>query len=78
MGQHGQAGRVRVGLNDDRPAVAAVPAVRSAQAMGETSHAVASGGISVPGWTGKSDANEAAKGSMLENSKLAVEGSGMQ
>jgi hypothetical protein len=58
-------------------AIAVVPSVSSAQAMGETSHAVASGGISIPGWTGKIDASEAAKGSVLENSKLAVEGSGM-
>ena len=56
-------------------AIAAVPAISFGQAMGETSHAVASGGISVPGWTGKIDASEASKGSVLENSKLAAEGS---
>ena len=58
-------------------AVAAVPAVSSAQGMGETSRAVASGGISAPGWTGKIDASEASRGSVLENSKLAAEGSAL-
>ena len=58
-------------------AIVAVPAVTSAQAMGETSRAVASGGITAAGWTGKIDANEAAKGSVLENSKLAAEGSAL-
>ena len=58
-------------------AIATVPAIMSAQAMGETSRSVASGGISVPGWTGKIDASEAAKGSVLENSKLAAEGTAL-
>ncbi|MDQ2665932.1 MAG: hypothetical protein M3Z05_07970 [Gemmatimonadota bacterium] len=58
-------------------AVAAVPAIGSAQAMGETARSVASGGISAAGWTGKIDASEAAKGSVLENSKLAMEGSAL-
>lgn len=58
-------------------AIAAVPAVSSAQAAPEVSRAVASGGISVPGWTGKIDAAEASRGSVLENSKLAPEGSAM-
>ena len=44
---------------------------------GETSHAVAAGGISVAGWTGKIDAKEAASGSTLENAKLAQEGSAL-
>jgi hypothetical protein len=56
-------------------AIAVVPATSSAQGAPEVSHAVASGGISVPGWTGKIDASEASKGSVLENSKLAAEGS---
>ncbi len=56
-------------------AIAVVPALASAQAMGETARAVAAGGVSAPGWTGKIDAAEAAKGSVLENSKLAQEGS---
>ena len=58
-------------------AIAAVPAASSAQGAPEVSHAVASGGISVPGWAGKIDASEASRGSVLENSKLAPEGSAM-
>ena len=56
-------------------AIAVVPAVATAQAMGETARAVASGGVSAAGWTGRIDAAETAKGSVLENSKLAQEGS---
>ena len=56
-------------------AAAALPSTSFAQ--GETSRAVASGGISVPGWAGKIDANEASRGSVLENAKLAAEGSGL-
>ncbi|CAN5590686.1 hypothetical protein BH09GEM1_BH09GEM1_34260 [soil metagenome] len=51
-----------------------IPAISSAQAAGEVSRAVASGGISATGWAGKIDASEAAKGSTLENAKLAQEG----
>jgi hypothetical protein len=56
-------------------AIAVVPAVASAQA--ETSRAVASGGISAPGWTGKIDASEAARGSTLDNAKLVKEGTAL-
>jgi len=56
-------------------AAAALPSTSFAQ--GETSRAVASGGISAPGWTGKIDANEASRGSTLENAKLAAEGSAL-
>ena len=61
-------------------AVAIVSAVitTSGSAQGaapmETSRAVAGGGISVAGWTGKIDANEAAAGQTLNNAKLAMEG----
>ena len=58
-------------------AAAIAPAVVSAQMAGETSKAVAGGGISVAGWTGKIDAKEAASGSTLENAKLAREGSAL-
>ena len=58
-------------------AIVAVPVIMSAQGMGETSRAVAAGGISAPGWTGKIDASEAAKGSVLENSKLSAEGNAL-
>ena len=57
--------------------IAAVPATSVAQGMPETSHAVAGGGISVPGWTGRIDAAEASRGSTLENSKLTAEGNAL-
>lgn len=44
----------------------------------ETAQAVEDGGISVPGWTGQIDANEAERGQVLENAKLAPEGEGMR
>jgi hypothetical protein len=40
--------------------------------------AVAGGGISVPGWTGKIDANEEKAGLVLNSAKLAPEGTGMR
>ena len=42
----------------------------------ETARAVANGGVTVPGWTGKIDANEASSGQKLENAKLAPMGGG--
>lgn len=51
------------------------PAVTGAQ---ETARAVAGGGISVPGWTGKIDASEEKAGQALNNAKLAKEGDGMR
>lgn len=53
-----------------------VPRLGVAQA-GEASRTVAGGGISVPGWMGKIDANEASRGQVLANSKLAAEGNGL-
>jgi hypothetical protein len=47
-----------------------------AQAQTDT-RAVASGGISVPGWTGKIDANEEKAGMALNNAKLAPEGAAL-
>jgi hypothetical protein len=38
------------------------------------SRSVAGGGVSVSGWTGKVDANEAKQGQTLDNAKLAEEG----
>jgi hypothetical protein len=60
-------------------AVAAVMLVASAgEARGQdASRAVAGGGVSVPGWTGKIDANEAARGGTLEGAKFAPMGGGM-
>jgi len=48
----------------------------NAQAQTETSRSVEGGGISVPGWTGKIDANEESKGQQLKNAKFAPDGSG--
>src|SRR5689334_20712065 len=48
----------------------------SASAQMETSRAVAGGGIAIPGWMGKIDANEAKNGAVLENAKLAKDGGG--
>ena len=43
----------------------------------ETSRAVAGGGISVPGWSGKIDASEEKAGQALNNAKLAQDGSAL-
>jgi len=50
-----------------------VPSAIGAQGQ-EGARAVAGGGISVPGWTGKIDANEEKAGQVLNNSKLAQDG----
>jgi len=50
------------------------PAVSAAQ---DASRAVTGGGITAPGWMGKIDATEAAKGAKLEDSKLVTMGSGL-
>ncbi|MFL5561731.1 MAG: hypothetical protein ACJ79K_09680 [Gemmatimonadaceae bacterium] len=42
----------------------------------EASHAVAGGGVSVPGWTGSIDAREASRGATIANAKFAAEGNG--
>ena len=60
------------------PAVAAamlIVGAVSAQAQDE-SRAVVGGGIAVPGWMGKIDANEEARGGKLADAKLAREGDG--
>ena len=53
--------------------VSLVPSVFGAQGQ-EGARAVAGGGISVPGWTGKIDANEEKAGQVLNNSKLTQTG----
>jgi len=58
-------------------AILLIAAVK-AQAQTETSRAVEGGGISVPGWTGKIDANEEKAGQGLKNAKLAQEGNALQ
>ena len=47
-----------------------------ARAQGDASKAVAGGGISVSGWQGKVDANEASAGNSVNSAKFAAEGSG--
>jgi hypothetical protein len=54
-----------------------IPAMGKSQGQTETSRSVAGGGISVPGWTGKIDANEERAGQKLNNAKLAQEGSAL-
>jgi len=44
----------------------------------DAARVVAGGGVSVPGWTGKIDANEEKMGQVLNNAKLAPEGAGMR
>jgi hypothetical protein len=54
-------------------AILFVPHIAVSQQM-ETSRSVAGGGIAIPGWMGKIDANEEKNGQVLNNSKLAKEG----
>jgi hypothetical protein len=62
-----------------RSAVAvSVFALLSAPAMAQdASRAVSGGGISAPGWMGKIDAGEAARGMKLEDAKLMAMGGGL-
>lgn len=53
-----------------------MPGLAMAQG-GEVSRSVAGGGISVPGWMGKIDANEARRGRSLNDAKLAKEGNAL-
>lgn len=55
-----------------------IPAAINAQDQTETSRTVAGGGISVPGWTGKIDANEEKAGQALNNAKLTQEGNALR
>jgi len=50
--------------------VALITTMGKAQDQTETSRAVAGGGVSVPGWTGKIDTNEERAGQTLKNAKL--------
>jgi hypothetical protein len=49
-----------------------------AQGQSDAARVVADGGISVPGWTGKIDAQEEKAGQVLKNSKLAAAGKDLQ
>jgi hypothetical protein len=53
------------------------PMMICAQGQGETSRTIEGGGVSVPGWTGKVDANEEKAGKTLNDAKLAKEGSAL-
>lgn len=46
--------------------------------MQDTSRKVPGGGITAPGWQGKVDAGEAAKGAKIEDSKLVMQGDEMR
>ena len=58
------------------PAIAAVALIAGAgiASAQDASRAVAGGGIAVPGWMGKIDANEEARGGKLDDAKLVKEG----
>lgn len=53
------------------------PSAMLAQANDESSRTIAGGGISVPGWQGKIDAGETAKGLKLADARLALSGKDM-
>jgi hypothetical protein len=55
-------------------ALVIIPTVFSQNPQDETSRAVAGGGVTVNGWTGKVDAREASQGMTLDNAKFAKEG----
>lgn len=55
-------------------AVMLMPRVGVAQAQMEATRGVSGGGISAPGWMGRIDASEVAKGQALTDAKLAPEG----
>jgi len=55
-------------------AVIVVASASTVQAQMDQSRNVAGGGVLVSGWTGKIDPNEASRGQVLNNSKLAKEG----
>jgi hypothetical protein len=54
------------------------PTISRAQTPADAARVVAGGGISVPGWTGKIDANEEKAGQVLNNAKLAPNGKDLQ
>src|SRR3982751_970241 len=56
------------------PLAALVTAACTSQAQNETSRQVANGGVSVSGWTGQIDANEASRGQTLANAKIEKSG----
>ena len=59
------------------PVLTAAVLLAPGLAAQDSSRAVAGGGISVAGWTGKVDANEAARGRTLNDAKLVKEGNAL-
>src|SRR5256885_11056167 len=59
------------------PLAALVSVACNSKAQNETSRAVSNGGITAAGWTGQIDPNEAKRGQVLANDKLAMEGSAL-
>jgi hypothetical protein len=55
-------------------AVLSIPSTNFSQGGQDASRTVVGGGISVPGWTGKIDAKEAAAGMTLNSAKLSKQG----
>jgi hypothetical protein len=60
------------------PVAALLSVACSSKAQNESSRQVAGGGISVTGWSGQIDPNEAKRGQTLSNAKLASEGSSLR
>jgi hypothetical protein len=58
--------------------VIVAPTIIGAQGQADAARVVAGGGISVPGWTGKIDSQEEKAGQVLNNSRLAPAGKGLQ
>jgi hypothetical protein len=59
------------------PVAALTLAACTSKAQNESSRAVAGGGVSVAGWTGQIDPNEAKRGQALTNDKLTKEGNNL-
>ena len=69
--------RLVTGIASTLAIVLLIPTAVSAQETEGASRTVAGGGISVPGWTGKIDANEEKAGQTLNNAKLSQEGNAL-
>ncbi|HEY1952564.1 MAG TPA: hypothetical protein VGG76_07140 [Gemmatimonadaceae bacterium] len=59
------------------PLAALVAVACTSKAQNESSRQVAGGGVSVPGWTGQIDANEASRGQTLASAKLDKSGNAL-
>jgi hypothetical protein len=59
------------------PVAALVSLACSSKAQNESARQVAGGGISVSGWSGQIDANEARRGQALNNARLAKDGAAL-